>query len=61
VFSSSFRISLLVCFVGCCLPILRQFDLTLKAFVAEFELVTLFPAIFTSDYNSAYLTSASFR
>jgi hypothetical protein len=61
VFCSSFCILLLVWFVGCCLSALRRFDLIVETFVTKFELVLLFHAVLTSDYDSAYSASASFR
>jgi hypothetical protein len=47
--------------MGCCLLAFRRFGLTVETIATKFMLVHLFPAVSTSDFESAYSTSAFFQ
>jgi hypothetical protein len=51
---------MLVCLVGCCLSAFRCFDLIVETFITEFVLVSLFFAVPSLDYYSAFSASDSF-
>jgi hypothetical protein len=51
---------LLACFVDCCLPTFRCFDLIVETFVSKFVLVSLFSVVPSLDYNNAFLASTFF-
>ena len=47
--------------MGCCLLGLWCFDHFVETFVTRFVVVPLFPAVSTSNYDSAFLASTSLR
>jgi hypothetical protein len=52
---------LLLCCLTYCLPALKWFDLSAKTFVTESVMVPLYSIVPASDFDSAFITLASFR